>query len=319
MWSFWTVSSIVVIGGLFFNWCSNKFKSRTRWSEFQHTIDANVTDYNVRTYAVVTGATGGLGYEWVRQLALGNRFHLILVGRDSDKLRLLDRRIRTEWNKQITVLSFVMNGNWATAGDIRDGWQSSKMADFPVSLLINNAGTMSFCHFQSNSHEDTENRETQVNVNVLWTTHFTHLLLPQMRKCPSKARVIVNVSSMAAHLPAAPCLAVYAATKRHICSWSETLAVELEPHRVRVVCVCPGEIQCKHPSSMSKFDASAFQSAAVSDDKVVRAVLSHLGSSGHFIPNLKHRVLCFILSHILPSRLFNYAAMKNARARISLR
>jgi len=76
-------------------------------------------------------------------------------------------------------------------------------------------------------------------VNVTALTHLTHLLLPMLRaQSPSG---ILNVSSVAGFYPL-PEMAVYAATKAYVTSFSEALRMELAVEGINVTALCPGPV-----------------------------------------------------------------------------
>jgi short-subunit dehydrogenase len=182
--------------------------------------------------ALITGATAGLGAEFARQLApLASR--LILVGRReerlcslSDALKILHPNLRIDCFK--ADLSQSAERERLTAWIIRE--------EVPLNLLINNAGLGELGPFDS---ADWERLAPLLEVNVTALTHLTHLLLPMLRsQSPSG---ILNVSSVAGFYPL-PEMAVYAATKAYVTSFSEALRMELAPEGITVTALCPGPV-----------------------------------------------------------------------------
>jgi uncharacterized protein len=186
--------------------------------------------------ALVTGASSGLGAEFARQLARRSR-HLILVARREERLRNLAFRLQSEFPGCL-VTSFAANLSLSTERErlaewiIRDG--------IPVNLLINNAGLGDLGRFESASW-DRLSGILEVNMTAL--SHLTHLLLPVLR---DQGRLgirssILNVSSVAGFFPL-PGMAVYAATKAYVTSFSEALRMELAPEGIGVTALCPGPV-----------------------------------------------------------------------------
>lgn len=182
--------------------------------------------------ALITGATAGLGAEFARQLApVASR--LILVGRReerlcslSDALKILHPNLRIDCFK--ADLSQSVGRERLTAWIIRE--------EVPLNLLINNAGLGELGPFDS---ADWERLAPLLEVNVTALTHLTHLLLPMLRsQSPSG---ILNVSSVAGFYPL-PEMAVYAATKAYVTSFSEALRMELAPEGITVTALCPGPV-----------------------------------------------------------------------------
>lgn len=181
---------------------------------------------------LITGATAGLGAEFACQLApLASR--LILVGRReerlcslSDALKILHPNLRIDCFK--ADLSQSTERGRLTAWIIRE--------EVPLNLLINNAGLGELGPFDS---ADWERLAPLLEVNVTALTHLTHLLLPMLRsQSPSG---ILNVSSVAGFYPL-PEMAVYAATKAYVTSFSEALRMELAPEGITVTALCPGPV-----------------------------------------------------------------------------
>lgn len=182
--------------------------------------------------ALITGATAGLGAEFACQLApVASR--LILVGRReerlcslSDALKILHPNLRIDCFK--ADLSQSAERERLTAWIIRE--------EVPLNLLINNAGLGELGPFDS---ADWERLAPLLEVNVTALTHLTHLLLPMLRsQSPSG---ILNVSSVAGFYPL-PEMAVYAATKAYVTSFSEALRMELAPEGITVTALCPGPV-----------------------------------------------------------------------------
>lgn len=78
-----------------------------------------------------------------------------------------------------------------------------------------------------------------LDVNICALTHLTHLLVPSMVQ--SGRAAILNVSSVASFFPI-PNMAVYAATKAYVTSFSEGLGIELRPKGITVTALCPGPV-----------------------------------------------------------------------------
>jgi short-subunit dehydrogenase len=108
------------------------------------------------------------------------------------------------------------------------------LARTPIEVLVNNAGTL-----EGGSFADSEagRNEQMVQLNMAVMVSLTHAMLPAMLR-RGHGRV-VNLASIAAFAPV-PYLAVYAATKAFVLSFSEALLEELRATGVTVTAVCPG-------------------------------------------------------------------------------
>jgi short-subunit dehydrogenase len=180
--------------------------------------------------ALITGASAGLGQEFARQLAPHAR-SLILVARRLDRLEQLRKEID---RPGLTI--------HCHAADLADEVQTEAFlaalaaSGERVSLLINNAGLGDHGFFEAS---DWSRVDAMLDVNVKALTRLTHALLPDLIRAGRGA--ILNVSSIASFLPL-PKMAVYAATKAYVTSFTEALRAELRQTGVSVTLVCPGPV-----------------------------------------------------------------------------
>ncbi len=184
--------------------------------------------------AVITGASSGLGAEFARQLATRAEV-LVLVARRAEALEGVKKELSGTRTKVLLCVS-----DLATDGGRSDVIAFLAANGVKPNLLINNAGMGDYGSFASSSAEKTR---TQIELNITALTMLTHAVLPQL----DRPGGILNVSSLASTLPM-PELAVYAASKAYVTSFSEALAIELAPKGITVSCVCPGPT----PTNFSK-------------------------------------------------------------------
>jgi short-subunit dehydrogenase len=180
--------------------------------------------------ALITGASSGLGAEFARQLA-PYAHALVLVARRNDRLEAL----RAELSGKFPGLSVFVYAADLAAEDQRAQfayWLEGQ--GIRVDFLINNAGLGDHCAFEDS---DWERVRRMLDVNISALTHLTHLLVPSMRT--SGRAAILNVSSVAGFFPL-PNMAVYAATKAYVTSFSEALRMELHDTGLSVTALCPG-------------------------------------------------------------------------------
>ena len=180
--------------------------------------------------ALITGASSGIGEEFARQLAPHARA-IILVARRMDRLEALKRELD---RPGLTV--------HCHAADLADEVQIEALlaalaaSGERVSLLINNAGLGDHGLFEES---DWLRVRAMLDVNITALTRLSHALLPDLVRAGRGA--ILNVSSIACLLPL-PKMAVYAATKAYVTSFSEALRAELRGTGVSVTALCPGPV-----------------------------------------------------------------------------
>ncbi|MEI7962211.1 MAG: SDR family NAD(P)-dependent oxidoreductase [Verrucomicrobiota bacterium] len=182
--------------------------------------------------ALITGATAGLGAEFARQLApVATR--LILVGRREERLSELVASIQKS-SPRVRLDPFRADLAMTSERERLAAWIIRE--EIPLNLLINNAGLGDLGPFDN---AEWKRLSPMLEVNVTALTHLTHLLLPMLRlQIPS---AILNVSSVAGFYPL-PEMAVYAATKAYVTSFSEALRMELAHDGITVTALCPGPV-----------------------------------------------------------------------------
>ena len=193
--------------------------------------------------ALITGASSGLGAEFARQLAPHAR-SLILVARRLDRLEELSEELD---RPGLTI--------HCHAADLADEVQieallaSLAASGERVSLLINNAGLGDHGFFEDSEWSRVE---AMLDVNIKALTRLTHAVLPDLVRVGRGA--VLNVSSIASLLPL-PKMAVYAASKAYVTSFSEALRAELRDTGVSVTALCPGPVNTEFFETAERLDA----------------------------------------------------------------
>lgn len=180
--------------------------------------------------AIITGASSGLGAEFARQLAKQARC-LVLVARRSEALEVVKTELLAlNPALELRLVSADLGQADGRMKMIETIWESGLRPN----LLINNAGLGDYGSLAAASPDKLTQ---QIEVNISAVVLLTHALLPLLREQAPAG--IINISSLASTLPM-PDLAVYAASKAFVTSFSEALTVELAADRIQVTCVCPG-------------------------------------------------------------------------------
>lgn len=182
--------------------------------------------------ALVTGASAGIGREFARQLAKSAR-SLTLVARRGDRLEQLRDELVAA-HPALSVHTRVVDLLDRSQIDQLVGWLDAEQIE--IDLLVNNAGLGDYGRFATS---DPGRDEQIIRLNVLALTLLTRRLIPNM--VARKRGAILNVSSSAGFLPI-PGLAVYAASKAYVNSFSEALRAELRGTGVTVTTLCPGPV-----------------------------------------------------------------------------
>ncbi len=216
--------------------------------------------------ALITGASSGLGAEFARQLA-PRATCLVLAARRSERLEALAEEISRDG---LTIHCLPVD-----LGDSRDTarfLEALEDTGVKVDVLINNAGLGDHGLFEDS---DWERIQAMIDVNITALTQITHALVKDI--VAQGRGAILNVASIAALLPV-PQMAVYAATKSYVLSFSEALRCELRGTGVSVTAACPGPIDTEFFETAERPGSDGSQAAPklmkISAEQAVREALS---------------------------------------------
>jgi len=214
-------------------------------------------------WALVTGASAGIGTALAEQLAAGGA-NLVLTARRVDRLQKLAAELTSRHG--ISAEVFAADLTRAEAPAAVHAFTEGKRIE--IELLINNAGFGAFGY----THEIEESRlMDMVHVNCGAVVRLTRSYLPRM--VTRRSGDILIVASTAAFQPV-PFIAAYAATKAFDLIFAEGLAEEVRGFGVRVCALCPGSTSTEFQQVAHQPDR-AFRFAETAD-KVARVGLESL-------------------------------------------
>lgn len=179
--------------------------------------------------ALITGASGGIGYELAKLFAHEGH-DLVLVARNADKLK----EIAEDFQSRYKITVHIVPMNLANPESVNELYYYLQRNHLRVDYLVNNAGFGSHGAFHELSLAETLE---MVQLNITTLTHLSHLFLKDM--IARKFGGILNIGSTASFQPG-PFMAVYYASKAYVLSLSEALATEAKGTGVHVSALCPG-------------------------------------------------------------------------------
>jgi uncharacterized protein len=199
-------------------------------------------------WALVTGASAGIGLELARQLAEAGT-NLVLTARRTDRLKTLAE----EFASKSPVKIEICGADLTLPSAPEEIYAFTNSRGIEIELLVNNAGFGAFGYI----HKIPLQRAAEmIQVNCTAVVTLTQLYVPAMIERQSGDVLIV--SSVAAFQPV-PFNSAYAATKAFDLLFSEGIAEELRPFGVHVCALCPGST------------TTEFQSVAEQPDRTFRS------------------------------------------------
>lgn len=176
-------------------------------------------------WAIITGASSGIGAELAPLLA-ERGYNLVLVARRRERLQALAEKLGAgKPGLEVQILELDLCSPGAVTKLIEACPQS-------IALLVNNAGVGQAGPAIENP---IEGQLALIQLNITALTELSLRLAPRM----PQGSQILNVASVVGFMPV-PQLAVYAATKAFVLSFTEALDHELRPRGLRCKALCPG-------------------------------------------------------------------------------
>lgn len=200
-------------------------------------------------YALVTGATSGIGYELAKQFAK-NGYDLVIVARNHDELRT-----KAEEFKSFGINVIPISKNLFNQDEVYSLYSELKLNGISPEILVNDAGQGVYGKFQ-----DTDiHREVDIiNLNIISVIILAKLFIKD--RLPKGSGKILNVASIAGKAPG-PWHSVYHGTKAFVLSWSEAIREELKDTGITVTALLPG------PTDTDFFNKADMNSSKILEDK----------------------------------------------------
>lgn len=201
---------------------------------------------------LVTGASGGIGAELTRVVA-GEGFDVVLTARREERLDKLARNVENRFG----VTASVIPKDLADPAAPRELFDAVQASGHDVHTLANIAGYPVYGRFDDVPLEE---QAAMMQVNMVALTQLMKLFVEPMLDRGDGA--ILNMASAVAYYPM-PRLAVYAATKAYVLSFSQAMAHELADTGVQVTTVCPASV-----------DTEVYEINEVGETKLAQGALS---------------------------------------------
>ncbi|WP_343658407.1 SDR family oxidoreductase [Chryseobacterium sp.] len=200
-------------------------------------------------FALITGATSGIGYELAKQFAK-NGYDLVIVARDHEELKKKADEFK---NFGVNVIS--ISKNLFLEEEAYSLYSELKMNGISPEILVNDAGQGVYGKFQ-----DTDiHREVDIiQLNIISVIILTKLFLKD--RLPKGSGKILNLASVASKAPG-PWHSVYHGTKAFVLSWSEAIREELKESGITVTALLPG------PTDTDFFNKADMNTSKILEDR----------------------------------------------------
>ncbi|TGY44302.1 SDR family NAD(P)-dependent oxidoreductase [Clostridium sartagoforme] len=252
-------------------------------------------------YALITGATKGIGKAFAKKLASENK-NLILVARSEDLLKELKESLELKFNVDIVIFRIDLSKLDEVNSLIKE------LDDYEIDMLINNAGFGGYKAFAD--HDLPFNRDMEVthNTSVIMLTHNI------LNKFKMKNKGIVLTVSSIVGFGAFPNLGIYCATKAFLNIFMETIYLENLGSNINIKCLCPGFVSSSFYDGID-IDKSLLKNKGVlrwmTPDEVVGYTIKNINKNKVIlIPGILNKFLYVLLTR-MPKKLYYKIANKN--------
>jgi hypothetical protein len=180
---------------------------------------------NKKQIAIITGASSGMGREFVKLLMREKNLDEIwVIARSEERLQ----KLAYEYGSKIRTISMDLTKR----DHLKQFQEILQQEAATVKYLINNAGFAKFCSYDDISVEESLN---MIDLNIGAVVAMGLLCIPYMKR----GGRIINIASQASFQPL-PYLNIYSATKAFVRNYTRALNVELRDKGIKATAVCPG-------------------------------------------------------------------------------
>mgnify|MGYP003303881483 FL=1 len=253
-------------------------------------------------YAVITGASAGLGVCFAKRLAKEG-YPLVLVARRKERLEELAKNLENKFCvKCKTIVCDV-----SKTEDCKSFLKQIK--ELPIEIWINNAG---FGECGAFFDTNVKNDLNMVDVNIKAVHMFMKFALLKMKKKDSG--YILNVASSAGLIPAGPFMSTYYATKAYVTSLTQAVAEELRQAKshIYVGCLCPGPVD----TEFNEVANVKFALKGISAEYCVNYAIDNMFAKKKVIIPEFHMKLAVTFGRFLPRSLYLRIVAKQQRKKI---
>ena len=188
--------------------------------------------HRIKNYALVTGASSGIGLAISRELARRG-YPLLMVSNEKEKLNEAATEIQAEFTVKVRILHMDL----AQADSAQNLFDYCEENSIQTEILVNNAGIFFFSDVIATP---SFRMETMINLHVLTPAMLCRLFAKKMAESGTKG-YILNISSASAWM-LMPGIALYSATKSFLYCFSRAMRNEVFDQGISITAICPGAV-----------------------------------------------------------------------------
>lgn len=247
-----------------------------------HTENANET-------VLITGASHGIGLELARLFA-ADGYRMVVVSRDEEQLNRIAVELKGLGAPDVAIIA----KDLSEAAGAEELYRETKRQGIHIDILVNDAGVGEHGKFIDN---DLQKYLDIIQLNVCSLVSLTHLYLQDMR-IKNKGRIL-QLASIASYQPT-PLLAVYAATKAFVLSFSDAVRNELSDTGITMTALIPG------PTDTDFFVNAHMEHTKAAQDPEEPKVVAKIGYDAliagephAYAPNVRGQI---VMSSMMPNQ-----------------
>ena len=235
------------------------------------------------SWALVTGATAGIGESFTRLLA-ENNYNVVLVARDLPRLQERAQELEAKYQVQTHCIQADLST------DAGCSVVESYIASNQIDVLINNAG---FGINKAFTVSELEEEQKLLDVLVRTPMRLMHVALPLMKQ--RDRGVVINVSSVASFIAGG----TYSASKSYLTVLTESMHTELAGTNVKISALCPGFTRTEfHQRGRMSMKGLPNFMWLDSDELVAKAWSDALKGKAISIPGWQYQLLVFVIQRL---------------------
>lgn len=242
-----------------------------------------------KSIAIVTGASSGMGIEFVKLLAKKTELDEIwIIARSADKLETVKNELGSKIKCFPMDLSDIEN--------IKNFGKNPKLETCNIKYLINNAGFAKFCSYDDLSVDESIN---MIDLNVSGVVAMGLVCIPYMEH----GSHIINIASQAAFQPL-PYQNIYSSTKAFVRNYTRALNVELKDKGIVATAVCPGWMKTGliDKGLIGAKKATKNFAGMVTPDVVAKKAISDADKGKDISVYSAYVKMCHLFAKILPQK-----------------